>query len=240
MKILGIIPARSGSKEIPCKNIKPLAGKPLIAWTIEEAKKSKYIDRLIVSTNDKEIASVAKKYGCEVPFIRPKEISGDLATDVEFIEHALDWFEENETWKPDIILRLPPTAPLRTYKHIDEGIEVLIKDENADASRPITEAQKHPFKMWVIPNSSDYLEPFLDKSITGFDEPHNLPRQLFPKVYIHTGAMDVIRYDTIKKLKSTSGKKLRYFYMKPEDSINIDHLIDFEVAEILMSKRKEK
>lgn len=237
MDILGVIPARGGSKSIPRKNIKLLAGKPLIAWTIEAAKKSKHLTRVIVSTDDKEIADVAKSFGAEVPFLRPPEISGDLATDVEFLIHALDFLKAKDGYEPEIVLRLPPTSPLRTSVHIDEGIETLLKDQEADAARPICEAPKHPYKLWKIDADSKYLEPFLPKSFTGFDEPHNLPRQLFPKVYIHTGAMDVVRVRTVRELKSTSGKKLAYWFMSPDDSVNIDHPIDFEIADFLMQRR---
>lgn len=235
-KILAVIPARGGSKSILRKNIKLLAGKPLITWTIEEAQKSKYINRIIVSTDDKEIAEVAKKYGVEVPFLRPIEISGDLATDVEFLTHTLDFLKKKENYEPDIVLRLPPTSPLRTAAHIDEGIEKLLRNPEADAVRPIIEAPKHPYKMWQISNG-DYLKPFLPVSFTQMNEPYNMPRQKLPKVYIHTGAMDVMRLRTIRDLKSTSGGKLAYFFMKPEDSINIDTELDFEIAEFLIKKR---
>ncbi|MBI2055004.1 MAG: acylneuraminate cytidylyltransferase family protein [Candidatus Sungbacteria bacterium] len=238
MEILAVIPARGGSKGIPRKNIKLLCGKPLIAWTIEEAKKSKHLTRVIVSTDDEEIAEVAKRYGAEVPFMRPPEISGDLATDVEFLTHALDFLKEKENYEPEIILRLPPTSPLRTAAHIDEGIEVLLKNPEADASRPMTEAPKHPYKMWRVSAEDErFVEPFLPKSFTQIDEPYNLPRQALPKAHIHTGAMDVMRLRTVREMKSTSGKKLAYFFMKPEDSINIDTPVDFELAEILLKKR---
>lgn len=237
MEILGIIPARGGSKGIPGKNIKLLAGSPLIAWTIAEAKKSKYITRLIVSTDDGTIAAVARDCGAEVPFLRPADISKDLSPDIEFIEHALVHLKEKENFVPEIILRLPPTSPLRTAEDIDKGIETLLSDPDADASRPIMEAPKHPYKLWKIGEDKKYLEPFLPKSFTGFEEPHNLPRQLFPKVYMHTGAMDVVRRSTIENLRSTSGRKLAYFFMTPEHSINIDHPLDFEIAEVLMEKR---
>ncbi len=240
MEILGIIPARGGSKSIPRKNIKMLCGKPLIAWTIEEAKKSRHLTHVIVSTDDEEIAGVARAYGGEVPFLRPKEIAQDLSTDIEFLLHALDWLKDREGYEPEIVLRLPPTSPLRTAAHIDEGIETLLRHADADAARPICEAPKHPYKLWRISAVSEqYLEPFLPKSFTSFDEPHNLPRQLFPKAYIHTGAMDVMRTRTIRELKSTSGGKLAYFFMTPEDSVNIDYPVDFEIAEWLMKKRQE-
>lgn len=237
MKILVIIPARGGSKGIPRKNIKPLFGKPLIYWTIEEAKKSSYISRIIVSTDDEEIAIVAKNFGAEVPFLRPQEISGDLAPDVEFLTHALDFLKEKEQYEPDIVLRLPPTSPLRRAEHIDKGIEILLANPEADAVRPITEAPKHPYKMWTISGDEKFIEPFLPQSFTNMDEPYNLPRQLLPKAYIHTGAMDIMRLRTIRDMKSTSGKKTTYFFMEPEDSINIDHPIDFELAELFLKKR---
>lgn len=237
MEILAVIPARGGSKSIPRKNIKLLCGKPLIAWTIDEAKKSRLLTRILVSTDDPEIAEVASACGAEVPFLRPKEISQDLSTDVEFLTHALNWLWDNERYEPEIVLRLPPTSPLRTAAHIDEGIQKLLDTPKADAARPICEAPKHPYKLWQIQEAGTFLEPFLPKEFTGFDEPHNLPRQLFPKAYIHTGAMDVIRTGALRKYNSTSGKKLAYFFMDPQDAVNIDHPVDFEIAEFLMNRR---
>lgn len=237
MEVLAVIPARGGSKSIPRKNIKPLLGKPLIIWTIEEAKKSKLLSRIIVSTDDPEIAAVARAAGAEVPFLRPQEISQDRSTDVEFLLHALDFLKESEGYEPEIVVRLPPTSPLRVAAHIDEGIALLTDSPEADAVRPICEAPKHPYKLWRIEEGKKFLEPFLPKEFTGFDEPHNLPRQLFPKAYIHTGAMDVVRTRTIRGLHSTSGKRLAYFFMSPEDSVNIDSPIDFETAEFFMQKR---
>ena len=240
LNILAIIPARGGSKSVPRKNIKELAGKPLIAWTIDEAKKSKYLTRTIVSTDDEEIAKVARKYGAEVPFLRPEEISGDRAKDIEFLLHAVNFLKKKENYIPDIVVLLRVTAPLKTVKNIDEGIELLIKTPEADATRPIVEAPKHPYKMWKISEDKKWIEPFLPKSFTGMDEPYNGPRQALPQVYCHTGAMDIMRLKTITELKSTSGKKLAYFFMKPEESINIDTSMDFKMAEVLMEEGVEK
>ncbi len=237
MRILAVVPARGGSKSIPRKNLKPLLGKPLIAWIIGEAKRSKYITRLIVSTDDSEIAEVARTYGAEVPFLRPAEISQDLSTDVEFLVHALDWLKDNDGYEPEIVLRLPPTSPLCTASHIDEGIEKLLNTPEADSVRPITQVTKHPYKMWKISSDWCWLEPFFSKETTGFDGPHDSPRQLFPKVYIHTGAMDVMWLHTLRELKSTSGKKVTFFFMQVKESINIDDEIDFEIAEFFMRKR---
>ncbi len=239
MEILGIIPARGGSKSLPRKNIRMLCGKPLIAWTIEEARKSRLLTRTIVSTDDPEIADIARSYGADAPFLRPAEISQDLSTDIEFLIHALDWLRMHEAYQPEIVVTLRATSPLKTSEHIDTGIRTLIDTPEADACRPICESPKHPYKMWKIGTRKKFLEPFLPASFTGFDQPHNLPRQLFPTIYVHTGAMDVMRRQTIQKLKSTSGNTLVHFFMEPESSVNIDHDIDFQFAEFLLRKRLE-
>ncbi len=237
MEILAIIPARGGSKGIPGKNTKVLAGKPLIVWTIEAALGSKYITRVIVSTDSQQIADIALENGAEIPFLRPLSISQDLSTDVEFLQHTLSFLREKDGYVPAVVLRLPPTSPLRTAEDIDNGIKVLVSNPEADAVRPIIEVSKHPYKLWKIADGGEYLEPFLDKTFTSLDEPHNLPRQLFPKVYAHTGAMDIMRRQTIEDLHSTSGRKLGYFLMEPDHSVNIDHPLDFEFADYLMKKR---
>lgn len=237
MKILGIIGARGGSKSIPGKNIKMIAGKPLIAWTIDEARKSKLLTRVIVSTDDEKIACVARGRGAEVPFLRPVEFAKDLSTDVDFLLHALDWLKTNENYEPEIVVRLPPTSPLRTAKNIDEGIQKLLDTPEADSVRPILEVPKHPYKFWKISADGKWLEPFLSREFTGFDEPQNLPRQLFQKVYMHTGAMDVLWTRVLRDHRSTSGKKVSHFFMKPEESVNIDSLADFEYAEFLLDRK---
>jgi len=240
MNILAIIPARGGSKGVPRKNIKTLCGKPLIAWMIAAAKGSELVTRVIVSTDDQEIADVAKQYGAEVPFLRPAEFAQYLSTDVEFLTHALGWLKENESYVPDVVLRLPPTSPLCTSEHVDEGVRRLLSDKTLDAVRPITEVSKHPYKFWKIGSDGETLASFLPKEITGFDEPHNLPRQLFPPVYMHTGAMDVMRPRTITEMHSTSGKRTGFFLMSAEDSVNIDSPLDFLVAEQILRSREDK
>ncbi len=235
MKILWIIPARSWSKWVINKNIKDFCWKPLLAWTIEECKKTNLIDKLIISTDSSKFAEVAKKYWCKVPFLRPTEISTDKSLDIEFILHTLEYLKINENYVPDIILRLPPTSPLRTYKHIEEWIKMLLNDKELDSVRPITLSPKHPYKMWKIENT--YLVPFLDEDFTWINESWNAPRQIFPDVYIQTWAIDIIRLNTILEYKSTSWKKIWYFFMKPEESINIDSQIDFDFAEFLMQKK---
>src|SRR3989344_6065718 len=205
--ILGVVGARSGSKSIKNKNIKPLLGKPLMAWIIEAAKKSKYLTRLILSTDSKKYAKIGKKFGVEVPFLRPKRYATDNADDISYLSHAVWWLEKNEGYKPDIILRLPPTSPLCGTKTIDAVIELLIKDPKATSARSIKSAPKHPYKLWKI--KGDELKPFIDKKLTGFAEPSNVARQLLPGAYAHVDVI-AVRYNTLMKERLLTGKRIRY------------------------------
>lgn len=234
-KILAIIPARGGSKSVPKKNIRLLVGKPLITYTIEEAKKSKYIDRIIVSTDDEEIARVAKQLGAEVPFLRPKELAEDNAPDLLVLKHALTWLEKNEGYRPEIIVHLRPTAPLRRVEHIDKGIEMLLNSD-ADSVRSVCLSPKHPNKMWRI--GEGYLIPFLPEARV--EESYNLPRQRLPPVYIQNGSVDVTRRSTIFEKNSMTGDMTKAFIMEENESVNINTLIDFELAEILIQKRNKR
>ena len=154
MKILALIPARGGSKGIKNKNIKLFKEKPLIYWSINIAKKCKYINRIICSTDSEVIASIAKQSGAEVPFLRPKEISDDLSTDLEFTEHCLNYLKEKENYKPDIIVHLRPTYPTRKLKILNETIDIFIKNiNNYDSLRTVIKFEKSPFKMYTVNNN---------------------------------------------------------------------------------------
>lgn len=234
IKVLGVVGARSGSKSIPHKNIRPLAGKPLMAWIIEAAKKSKYISRLILSTDSQDYAKIGREYGAQTPFIRPAHLSDDNASDVDFLTHAVSWLEENEKWKPDIILRLPPTTPLCSPESIDACIELLLNDPSATSSRTITAAPKHPYKLWQIKN--DELHPFIPKETTGFTEPSNMARHLLTPAYSHVDVI-AVRYDTLMKDKLLTGVRTRFHKLDKIDAIDIDNESDFLLAEILLKKR---
>lgn len=238
-KILAIIPARGGSKGISKKNIKILAGKPLIAYSIKEAKKSRYIKRIITSTDDKEIAKIAKKYGAETPFLRPKELALDAAPDLPVFQHCLKWLKDNENFEPDIIVHLRPTAPLRRVEHIDFGIEVMLKNiKKADSVRSVTKVDSHPLKMWRLKNNR--LSPFIPLKVYKIKEAYNMPRQKLPSAYIQNGSVDVIKRETIMEKNSMTGNNIFGFKMKEEESVNIDNILDFMLAEILMKKRLKK
>ena len=159
MNILGFIPARRGSKRVPNKNIKLLDGKPLIAYTIEAAKASKQVNRIVVSTDSQEIASVAKTFGAEVPFLRPAAIAKSDSTEMQFFRHALDWFWENQQYEPGLIVLLYPTSPFRKSQSIDKAVAAIRQHPEAHSLRSVRLCSEHPYKMWTIENDG-YLKPF--------------------------------------------------------------------------------
>lgn len=234
-EILALVPARGGSKSVPHKNIKLLCGKPLIAYTIEEAKKSKFISRIIVSTDTEKIADTARKFGAEAPFLRPAKLAGDHVQDFPVFLHALNWLKKYEGYVPKVVVHLRPTAPLRKAKHIDAGVQILFKNPQADSVRSVYPAPKHPLKMWKILN--DYLCPFVPENIYGIKEAYNYPRQKLPKAYIQNGSVDVIWTDTIVKKKSMSGERILSFVMDEIDSVSIDTPVEFALAEILLKTK---
>jgi CMP-N,N'-diacetyllegionaminic acid synthase len=219
MNILCLIPARSGSKGIKDKNIKLLNGKPLIAWTIEQAIKSKYKMKIVVSTDSEKYAKVAKEWGAEVPFIRPKEISQDLSTDIEFIKHAIEWLDKNEKYKPDIIIQLRPTSPLRKVEDIDKTLDIFIENYNKyDSLRSVYEIDKTPFKMYQI--NDNKLKPLLPK-FEEIKEPFNCCRQIFPKTYLHNGYIDIMNPKLLNN-NIISGNNIYPYIMSPSDNIDLD------------------
>ena len=232
--VLGVVGARSGSKSIPHKNIRELCGKPLMAWIIEAANKSKYISRLILSTDSEEYAKIGNLYGAQTPFIRPAHLADDNASDIDFLTHAVGWLEENEKWKPDIVLRLPPTTPLCSSESIDACVEFLLNDPSATSARTITSAPKHPYKLWQIKN--DELHPFIPKETTGFIEPSNMARHLLTPAFAHVDVI-AVRYDTLMRDKLLTGPRTRFVKLNKTDAIDIDTENDFLLAEILLKKR---
>lgn len=228
MKILALIPARSGSKGIPDKNIKKFNGKPLIYWSIKHAKESKYIDKIIVSTDSVKYADIAKNYGAEVPFLRPVSISQDLSTDYEFVEHCLNWLKNNDKYYPDIIVQLRPTYPNRNVELIDDIIKIFLNNyTNYDSLRTVVPFEKSAFKMYKI--NDNVLYPLFNK-IDNILEPYNQCRQILPKCYLHNGYLDIFKSNIIFTKKSISGDKI-YPYIMDMNKINdIDTLNDWSNA----------
>jgi CMP-N,N'-diacetyllegionaminic acid synthase len=240
-KIIAIIPARSGSKGLPGKNIKLLAGQPLLSWVIQAAKSSGLIDRVICSTDSEEYATIARHYGAETPFLRPAEFATDSATDIMVLTHAVNWLKENENYVPDIILRIQPTNPTFTTKYIDEGISLLLNDQDADSVRAITPCHKHPYKMWKFESDRKYITPFLNYEFTGLKEGFNMGRQALPEVFLQVGVMEVLRYNTLINKKSMAGEKVIALNIQDEKyTIDIDTEVDFILAEIILKQIKNK
>lgn len=228
-RVLAIIPARGGSKTVPKKNIRPIAGKPLIAYTIEEALKSRYVDRVIVSTDDREIARIAKRYGAEVPFLRPKSLAMDTSPSLLVILHTLRYLGKKESYSPDIVVFLQPTSPFRTAKHIDAAVE---KIKDADAVVGICEVKQHPY--FMMRERRGLLVPYLKIR----DRP--LRRQDVPKLHISNASLYVTKRDYYDKVKKTDPVapvftgKVKGVIMDEISSIDIDTSLDFSFAESLM------
>jgi CMP-N-acetylneuraminic acid synthetase len=235
MEILAILPARGGSKGIPRKNIKLLAGEPLIAYSIRAAQESKHISRTIVSTEDEEIRHVALRYGAEVPFVRPAALADDHAVDLDVFQHCLKWLDDNQSYRPEIVVQLRPTAPLRTTARIDEAIDLFLEAPSVDCVRTVRLSPQHPLKMWRVVDG--YLTPFVPVSVSCFEEPYNMPRQDLGTAYVQNGSIDVIRTTVITEGNSMSGSRIRPLIMTDEESVNIDSPTDWEMAELLMQRR---
>ena len=201
---------------------------PLIAYSILAAKESKLITRITVNTDSEEIAETAKKYGAEIPFMRPADLGGDLSRDYEVFIHALEWFAENENYRPDFVVQLRPTSPVRMNSLIDSCLRRLTQSD-ADSIRVVTQSSYTPFKMWKVDDESQPMTPLL--TLDGVNEPYNEPRQKLPAVYWQIGTLDVIRTSTITEKKSMSGSKILPFIIDPKYAIDIDDVTSFYKAE---------
>ena len=229
-EVLAIVPARGGSKGLPGKNLRPLAGHPLIAYSIAAGLQAKLVNRVICSTDSEEIATVAREYGAEVPFMRPAKLAQDDSPDIDFFNHALAELAKTD-YRPDIIVQLRPSDPIRRNGLVDEGVQLMIDNPTADSVRTIAEPGYSPYKMWVV-NDSGTLDPLL--TIPGVAEPFNLPRQELPEVWWHIGVLDIVRTDVVTQTKSLSGKTIIPLKVDREASADIDTLDDFERAEKTM------
>ncbi len=240
MNIYALIPARGGSKRIPRKNIADVCGKPFIAWTIEEAKRSRLISRIIVSTDDSKIAEVARKYGAEVPFLRPKAIAENLTPDLPVFEHALRYLKEKENVTPDIIAHLRVNTGLfRTAEDMDNGIEILLAHPEYDSVRALIPAPLHPLKTYRL--DGEVLLPFVQNDIaeklSGLREPFNEPVQKLPKAYAAAGYFSAIRPRAILSLHSMTGKKVLGYVVPTEHAMDIDEPEELAYARWLLRAR---
>jgi len=228
LNIIGVIPARGGSVSVPLKNIHELCGKPLIYYVIKAALASKYLRRVIVSTDHEEIARIAREYGAEVPFKRPADISGDLIQTELVIQHTVKFIEKEEGRKIDIVVTLQATTPLLNNKDINAAIEKLVK-EGLDSVITVKEVEEYPWWMMRM-NDEGLIEPFLGRDLLG----EITVRQTLETLYIPNGGVYATKRDVVMKENRVIGKKCGAIVMPLERSIDIDTILDFKFAETIM------
>ena len=235
MKIISVIPARGGSQSIKLKNIVRVNSKPLIAYSIQQSLRSSLISRTIVSTDNKKIAKISKKFGAEVPFLRPKSISKNSSSDIGFFVHLVNWLKKNENYEPDLIVQLRPTQPLRSVKLINKAIKKMIYDKSADSLRSISTPERTPYKMWFKKNNR--LNYLFSKTKFEKKQYFNLDRRKLPKVYWHDGVIDIVRTRTIKKFKNITGRNITFIETNNDYLIDIDTKADLDFLNILIKKK---
>jgi CMP-N-acetylneuraminic acid synthetase len=224
VKFLAIIPARGGSRGVARKNIRLVAGEPLIAYTIEAALAAPLVTRVIVSTEDDEIAEISRGLGAEVPFMRPAELAMDETPTLSVLQHAVDRLRSTEGYEPDAVITLQPTSPLRTARHIEEAIVLFNEDPNADSLVSCVEVPHifHPRSVMRM-NAQGYLEPYLA-------QPQPTRRQAKEKVVARNGAaIYITRIDRIQEY--VFGGNLLAYYMDQSQSMDIDDETDLQRAE---------
>jgi CMP-N,N'-diacetyllegionaminic acid synthase len=229
MEVLAIIPARSGSKGVPGKNIRELGGYPLLAYSVAAAVLSSRITRVLVSTDDAQIAEIGKKFGAEAPFLRPLEFSLDRSSDLEWVEHALLWLREHEGRLPEYMVNLRPTTPLRDPEIMDRAIEDFEGRPDATSLRSAHEAAESPFK-WFSRDPEGIFGPLVPGE--NYSE---IPRQLCPKAYIPDGYVDVIRPERVMETKNLYGKRILGF--ESPRCVEVDEPEDFDLLSWQVEKR---
>jgi N-acylneuraminate cytidylyltransferase len=229
--VLALIPARGGSKSVPRKNVRLLGGHPLIAYSIAAGLGAHGVGRVVVSTDDGEIADVARRYGAEVPFERPAELATDDSLDLPVVEHALAWLAEHEGYRPEVVVQLRPTSPLRPRDLVDLGLGILAAHPDGDSARAVIPASQNPFKMWRS-GPDGRIVPLLTEG----HESYNRPRQLLPQAFWQTGHLDVIRVETIRSRHSLTGDRVYPVAVDPVLAVDIDQPRDFERAAALLSE----
>lgn len=228
MKILGVVPARGGSRGIPRKNIRPLCGRPLLAWTADVARAAASLDRVVLTTDDPEIAAVGREVGLEVPFLRPAELARDDTPGVAPVVHALDWLAEHDGYRADAVMLLQPPSPLRRVEHIEEAV-ALFERSGADCVMSVCQPDYHPYWMKVIRDG--VVAPFMTEGAR-----YNA-RQELPPVYRTNGAIYLARAALVRDRKTFELDRTVPYVMAREDSVNIDDEFDWWIAEHRLRER---
>lgn len=232
-KILAIIPARGGSKGLPKKNIKFLVNKPLIGWTIEQAKTSKYIDEIHVSTDDREIADIAERFDIKVPQLRPDNLALDTTSSMDVVEYIIEFYSK-KSQEFDIIILLEPTSPLRKIDDIDNAIELLMENDQSDGVISVGEVQtEHPLSVKKI-NESGKLEPYFESTKKIYQ------RQQMDKAYFPYGVIYMIKTDIFKQKKAFYTENVIPYFIERWQNYEIDDICDFICVENILKAKIEK
>lgn len=231
MDTIAIIPARGGSKGVPGKNIKPLAGHPLIAYSIIAALQMKSLSRVVVSTDSEEIAQISRAYGAEVPFMRPAAYATDTSVDREFLVHAMEWFETSENSVPEYFVHLRPTTPLRDPSELDAAVAFFMNAKSATSMRSAHEAHNTPYK-WFELDADGFLTGIRPQDPR--PEYFNLPRQAFDPVYEPNGYIDIVRASVVRKGESVHGPAMLGFVTKSVADVDTEE--DFEYLEFFIGR----
>ena len=232
MKNIALIPARAGSKSIIKKNIKLLNGIPLIAYTITIALQNPRINKVIVSTEDQEIADIAKNYGAEVPFLRPEELAQDNTPDRPVILHTLQWLKENELFEPELLIYLRPTSPFKTNLIIDECLNKIENEKHLTSLRTVNAATgtNHPY--WMFNYENNVLKPF----IKNIEISKYYQRQLLPTCYKLNGVVDILKPDIVANNENMYGKSIGFVEINQLNAVDIDDEMDFNFAKFLIKE----
>lgn len=229
-EVLALILARGGSKSIPRKNLIEVGGHPLIYYSIKQALQSASITRVIVSTEDDEIARAALDSGAEVPFRRPAEFATDASQDIDAFRHALQWLDEHESYKPELVVHLRPTGPVRKVELIDQAVDLMLANSAADSLRSMSPAEQTPYKMWHI--DGEFASPVI--VAPGNSESHSAPRQSLPSVFWQNGYVDILRPRTVLELNSMAGGRVMPFVIA-EPIYEIDYPDDIPGVEAALA-----
>jgi CMP-N,N'-diacetyllegionaminic acid synthase len=230
-KVLGIIGIRSGSTGVKNKNIKKLAGKPLVGWILSAASKARTLNKIVVSTDSKKYMAVARKFGAETPCIRPKRLAQNTSPEIDYVKHMLCWLKDHENYVPDYVVRMMATVPFQSSDDIDSLVNILIANPDADSAVVISEARQHPMKALKIiknGNQKELISYFGESS----REVTPIARQLYPTAYFRSNII-ACRHHVIFEKDSLTGDKVLYHEIPQERALDIDNTVDFKIAETL-------
>jgi CMP-N,N'-diacetyllegionaminic acid synthase len=234
---IALIPARSGSKRLPGKNVKELRGVPLIAYTISSALQSNLFDEVIVSTDSDEIAEIAIKWGASVPTLRPSEYASDLSADIEWVLHCVENMITTPKSLIDCIAILRPTSPLRTAETIVTAFELFQQQVLADSLRAMEVTNKHPGKMWKL-SENNHATPFLEQG--SHETPtHDRPTQSLETLWVQNASLEFVRFRSLQKSGKISGGKVLGFIMPGLEGFDINTELDWNFLEYLVKIRPE-